>query len=187
MTEPPVLHFKRWCPDPRGVFEELLEYPWRQEHITMYGKTVPEPRKVLWFGPSDLSYTGKKNKAHEMTQLLRDIADYASITIKEKLGMDCYFNGVFANLYETGENYLGWHKDKEKGMTSPIIASVSFGATREFQIRRDSDSKIWRYQLDSGDLLIMHGDCQKYFKHQVPKRKKVTEPRINLTFRVWAT
>src|SRR5438876_1121395 len=38
-------------------------------------------------------------------------------------------------------------------------------------------------RLPHGSLLIMAGQTQKNFKHEVPKEPDITEPRINLTFR----
>jgi alkylated DNA repair dioxygenase AlkB len=37
--------------------------------------------------------------------------------------------------------------------------------------------------LENGSLLIMAGDTQRCWKHQLPKSKRVAEPRVNLTFR----
>ena len=34
-----------------------------------------------------------------------------------------------------------------------------------------------------GDLLVMDGDMQRHFQHSVPRRKRATGRRINLTFR----
>ena len=186
--QPPVLHVPGFCPDPNSVFEELLVYPWKQEQITMFGKTHNEPRKVMWFAPKGLTYfyAGKENEPLEMTQLLKDIGEYAAAVIKEQMDRDVEFNSVFCNFYKDGDNYIGWHADDEPGIASDLIASVSLGATRDFQVRRTSDKKTWTFPLANGDLAIMHSDCQENYKHCVPKRKKVKDPRINLTFRVYA-
>lgn len=186
MATPPVLHIKGFCPDPENVFKELSEYPWRQEKITMFGKTVDEPRKVMWFAQNgqEYKYAGKINKALEMTQLLIDIGEYASVIIKEHLGRTVEFNSVFCNYYNNGDQYIGWHADDEPGIASDIIASVSFGATRDFKVRNNK-KQVWTFPLGAGDLAVMYDDCQDNYKHSVPKRKKVTEPRINLTYRVY--
>ncbi|GAA5988379.1 hypothetical protein JCM10908_003538 [Rhodotorula pacifica] len=40
-----------------------------------------------------------------------------------------------------------------------------------------------RFVLDSGSLVVMQGTMQQFWKHQVPKEKKVEKCRISLTFR----
>lgn len=187
MVSPPVLHIHNWCPDPNTIFEELIEYPWRQEQIKMYGKTFNEPRRVMWFAPKGFSYTyaGKRNEPMEMTDLLQDLGVYVEDTVKNLLHTDVKFNSVFCNMYKDGNDYIGWHKDDERGLASPIIASISLGATRDFQVRRDFDKKTWTYSLANGDLAVMYGDCQENYKHQIPKRKRITSARINLTYRFY--
>lgn len=66
----------------------------------------------------------------------------------------------------------------------PVIASVSFGAPRDFYLRQNTDhTKKWSYQLGAGDVLLMEGTCQQNLMHAIPKRKNVSGERINLTFR----
>jgi len=153
----------------------------------MYGKTFDEPRRVMWFAPEEHTYVyaGKKNVPLPMTQLLIDLGGYAAAVIKEKLGREIEFNSVFCNLYQNGDNYIGWHADDEPGLASDLIASISLGATRDFKVRRNSDKATWTFPLGDGDLAVMYDDCQEKYKHSVPKRKKVTKPRINLTYRVY--
>lgn len=182
---PPVLHIKGWCPDPTGVYKELLEYPWRQEKLTMFGKTIEEPRKVMWFGPKSYTYAGRKNKPLKWTQLLIDLGELASDTVNKILGEEIGFNSVFCNLYKDGDNYIGWHADDEPGLASPIIASISFGASRDFKLQHNKSKEIWTFVLSTGDLVLMHADCQKNYKHSLPKRKRVKESRINLTYRFY--
>jgi alkylated DNA repair dioxygenase AlkB len=187
MANPPLLHIPGVCPDPTTVFEELKEYPWRQEKIAMYGKTFDEPRKVMWFAPKGHTYVyaGKKNEPLQMTQLLIDLGESAAAVIEDEIGRKVEFNSVFCNLYQNGDNYIGWHADDEPGLASDVIASISLGATRDFKVRRNSDKKVWTYPLAHGDLAVMYDDCQEKYKHSLPKRKKVTEPRINLTYRLY--
>jgi len=98
---------------------------------------------------------------------------------------DTEFNSVLANLYRDGNDKVDWHADDEEVLgVNPVIASVSLGAARKFRIRRkDRSSQPIDISLKSGDVLIMSGSTQRYWEHQVPRTKKVTEPRVNLTFR----
>ena len=81
---------------------------------------------------------------------------------------------------------MGWHSDDEKELgKNPVIASVSFGANRDFLFKHKFDKnhdKI-KVHLKTGSLLLMLGSTQHYWKHSIPKRLKVKDPRINLTFR----
>ena len=62
--------------------------------------------------------------------------------------------------------------------------SVSFGATRRFLLRRNNDhSDKWDCSLASGDVLIMKGSTQQHWMHSIPKMLRISQPRINLTFR----
>jgi alkylated DNA repair dioxygenase AlkB len=92
------------------------------------------------------------------------------------------YNAVLCNLYRDGNGSVGLHADDEPEM-GPVIASVSLGAERLFRLRRKDGSVAFSERLPHGSLLIMAGDTQKNFKHEVPKEPAVTQPRINLTFR----
>ncbi|MEO1452156.1 MAG: alpha-ketoglutarate-dependent dioxygenase AlkB, partial [Bacteroidota bacterium] len=85
-----------------------------------------------------------------------------------------------------GQDSMGWHSDDEPELGSnPVIASISLGAERDFQLRHKSRSDLptETLRLTHGSLLLMAGPTQHHWKHQLPKRKRVSEPRINLTFR----
>ena len=97
----------------------------------------------------------------------------------------CAFNSVLCNLYRDGRDSVAWHADDERelGLT-PVIASVSVGATRKFQLRSHGKSPS-RHDVDlaHGSVLIMRGESQREWVHQVPKTKTIVGPRLNLTFR----
>jgi alkylated DNA repair dioxygenase AlkB len=82
---------------------------------------------------------------------------------------------------------MGWHADDEPELgNQPVIASLSLGAERDFVMRcRDDEIVNKQYiKLQHGSLLLMAGDTQRYWQHSLPKRRKISEPRINLTFRL---
>ena len=81
---------------------------------------------------------------------------------------------------------MGWHSDNENELDlSKPIASLSFGAPRDFYLRHRSKNARQLLTLKTGDLLIMHPDCQKEWMHSIPARRKVLTPRVNLTFRCY--
>lgn len=155
---------------------------WKQEEVYVFGKKYKEPRKTAWYGDENCvySYSGKKNHpvpwTEELFQLKSDI---------EALIPGALFNSVLLNQYRDGNDKMGWHSDNEKELgKNPIIASVSLGATRFFDLKhRRIKSLKKRLELPSGSLLIMCGSTQENWLHQVPRQKKVKDSRINLTFR----
>lgn len=102
---------------------------------------------------------------------------------------DASFNSVLLNLYRDGADSMGWHSDDEPELGErPEIASLSLGATRRFRLRhrRRKDLEPVAIDLENGSLLIMKGETQRFWKHHVPKTKRVAESRVNLTFRnIW--
>ena len=92
------------------------------------------------------------------------------------------YNAVLCNLYRDGNDSVGLHPDAEPEM-GPVIASVSLGAERLFRLKRKGGSVAFWERLAHGSLIIMAGNTQKTFKHEVPKELGVIQPRINLTFR----
>jgi alkylated DNA repair dioxygenase AlkB len=108
--------------------------------------------------------------------------------IKEKVEdfMKVKFTTVLLNYYRDGNDSNGWHADNEKELgKNPIIASVSFGAKRVFQMKHNSiKEQKFKIELEHGSLLIMKGTTQHFWKHQIPKSTKNVGPRINLTFRI---
>jgi alkylated DNA repair dioxygenase AlkB len=95
------------------------------------------------------------------------------------------FNSVLLNLYRDGKDSVAWHSDDEPELgKNPVIASVSFGANRRFMFRHKRQKELkYELELTHGSLLMMKGTTQHFWQHQIPKVKKLTQPRINLTFR----
>ena len=92
---------------------------------------------------------------------------------------------MLLNLYRDGKDSISWHTDAEPELgINPVITSVNFGETRTFQLRHIKTKKKIDIELTHGSLLIMQGELQHYWQHQVPKTNKIIGERINLTFRV---
>ncbi len=96
------------------------------------------------------------------------------------------FTHVLLNRYRDGKDSMGWHRDNEKELgVNPVIASVSFGAFRDFHFRLyETKANKITLNLGHGSLLIMKGKTQHHWEHQLPKRANIVGERINLTFRV---
>jgi len=161
----------------KTLFETI---DWRQEEMKIYGKNIKFPRLTSWYGDNDKPYS------FSGITLSPNIWNKELTEIKSKIEPKCnaIFNSVLLNLYRNGNDSISWHTDAEKELgQNPIIASVNFGATRKFQLRHKNTKKKIEIDLKHGSLLIMQGELQHFWQHQVPKTKQNVDKRINLTFR----
>ena len=157
------------------------ETPWRNDPITVFGKTYPQPRMTSLHGHTTDSYgySGIVMQPNPMSKPLLDIKQKLHAFTKE------VFTTVLLNLYRDGQDSNGWHADNEKKLgINPVIASVSLGASRFFHLKHNNDkSQRLKLELTHGSLLLMEGATQHFWKHQIAKTAKKVNPRINLTFR----
>ena len=154
---------------------------WKQESMNMYGRKVDFPRLTSWYGDNDkpYSFSGVTLQPHDWTNEILSIKEKV-----EKLTM-VNFNSVLLNMYRNGNDSISWHTDAEKELgENPVIASVNFGATRKFQLRHIKTKEKLEIELTHGSVLIMQGELQHFWQHQVPKTSKPVLERVNLTFRV---
>jgi alkylated DNA repair dioxygenase AlkB len=155
---------------------------WQQDDIKVYGKIYPQPRLTALYGDEGLSYSYSNIKMvpHPWNILLQKIKTAVELVAKTN------FSTVLLNNYRDGKDSNGWHADNEKELgINPIIASVSFGAERVFQLKHNADkSQKIAITLQHGSLLLMKGTTQHFWKHQIPKTAKPIGTRINLTFRL---
>jgi alkylated DNA repair dioxygenase AlkB len=166
----------------QGWLRTLLhETPWTQPQIRLYGRQFTVPRQVAWYGDASARYrySGLVHEPLPWTPLLSEIRDL----IQPKVGAP--LNGVLLNLYRNGQDAMGWHSDDEPELgPEPLVVSLNLGATRRFDFRRKGTSRIEHsIELKHGSLLVMRGPTQHYWQHQIARTRKVTEPRLNLTFR----
>ncbi len=167
--------------DPDEVFEQLLsEIEWEDHFITLFGRSVKEPRQSAWFHNDGLAYRYSQSErlAQTFTPLLNDIMKQCTDIAEAS------FNSVLANLYRTGEDSMGWHADDEPELgREPVIASISLGAERRFDFRHRDSGDTASVVLPHGSLLVMRGQSQHEWVHRIARTKKVMTPRVNLTFR----
>ena len=156
------------------------EIDFEQHLVTIFGKTYPTPR-LESFHSDEIKcygYSGNKLVSKPLTDTLKLLLNQVDKST------DSTFNCMLINLYRDGSDSNGWHADNETELgKNPIIASLSFGATRRFDLKHNSAQEKFSIDLHSGDLLWMDNRIQNFYKHQIVKTKKVMEPRINLTFR----
>lgn len=162
--------------------EKLLQWflcesdiEWQTESFKIFGRIRKVPRLTAWFGDVGVTYryTGTDHVARGWPEPVLRIRN----RLARQTG-NC-FNFVIVNRYRTGADYMGWHRDAEKGV-QPEIASLSLGSTRLFRIRDELETRT--YNLGMGSMLFFDG----YLRHQLPKRAGQGGERVNLTFRTIA-
>ncbi len=152
------------------------------------GRWVELPRRQAGYGDSGTAYafSGSEVPARPWTPLLRELR------ARLRQATDVDPNYVLANLYRNGADHVGWHTDDERDLgPEPLILSLSFGATRDFQFRRRGEAArafdTVSLPLVSGSLLVMRHPTNASWKHQLPrrggKRPERVGPRLNLTWR----
>ena len=156
---------------------------WRQNLIRMYGRESPVPRLEAWHGDAGKSYTysGITQEPQPWTPELLEIKR----RVEPVAGVN--FNSVLINHYRTGADRVGWHSDDEELGKCPVIGSVSLGSERKLKFRhRQYRENGLREEilLEHGSLLVMRGETQHHWMHQIPRTACKVGPRINLTFRV---
>lgn len=165
----------------RRCYEALLKtIPWKNDEAVIFGKHIVTARKVAWYGDADYSYTysGTTKQALAWTKELLALKG-----IVEKLTA-AKFNSCLLNLYQDGSEGMSWHSDDESSLVkNSTIASLSFGAERKFCFKHKQTQQAVSLILENGSLLVMKNATQTYWRHCLPKSKRIKTPRINLTFR----
>ncbi len=154
---------------------------WQSEEVVILGERRRVPRLVAWYGEPEAIYT-YSGVRHEP---LAFPADLQAIRTRIQSLSGARFNSALANLYRDGRDGMGWHADNEPELgRNPVIASVSFGATRRFTLRhRWRKSLKQSIDLDDGSLLVMEGPTQHHWLHALPKTVRPIGERLNLTYR----
>jgi alkylated DNA repair dioxygenase AlkB len=155
---------------------------WTRREIRLYGRRIMMPRLIAWYADPgvEYEYSGQSSPHNDWTSELLAIKARVETISRHA------FNGALLNFYRDGNDSMSWHSDDERSLgVNPVIASISFGATRIFQLRhrRERSIKPLTLALTSGSLLIMSGETQHHWQHRLPKTKKATGERINITLR----
>ncbi|QDO89941.1 alpha-ketoglutarate-dependent dioxygenase AlkB [Ornithinimicrobium ciconiae] len=153
--------------------------PWQTKTITIMGRTNPMPRLICWVGDANYVFSGSTQEAQPWTPELADLRDRLAADTGAR------YNSVLLNLYRGGQDSIAWHSDDEPELgPTPTIASISLGSVRDFVLRRKDGKTVKQsVPLEHGSLVVMRDDSQSAWQHSVPKRARVSEPRVNLTFR----
>ena len=158
----------------------LQHLAWQPDEGMLFGQYYRTKRQVAWYGDEQYQYrySGALKQAHVWLPALWRLKQQ----VEQWVGHP--FNSCLANLYQDGTQGLGWHSDDEPNLgKNVVIASLSFGVTRKFSFKHKHTAYKVDLLLQSGQLLVMRGQTQQYWKHALMKSNKIIQPRINLTFR----
>lgn len=163
-------------------FDALLNtIEWKNDEAIIFGKKIVTKRKVAWYGDVSFEYTysNTTKTALPWTKTLLELKEIVEVECGES------FNSCLLNLYHTGDEGMAWHSDGEKDLKKDgTIASMSFGAERKFSFKHKQTQEKIELMLEHGSLLLMKDTTQTHWLHRLPPTKKVTGPRVNLTFRI---
>jgi len=178
-----VIYFGKIVPEEQAdlyfnVFMNSIE--WKNDEAIIFGKKIITKRKVAWYGDEGFSYTYSKTTkvALPWTKELLEL----KLMIEKISGAQ--YNSCLMNLYHSGEEGVSWHSDDEKSLgDAPNIASFSLGAERNFTFKHKINKQTISVFLEHGSLLVMKDRTQTHWLHSILKTKKISHPRISLTFR----
>lgn len=161
--------------------ESLLKtITWKNDQAFIFGKKIITKRKVAWYGDKPFKYT-YSNTTKKALPWTKELLELKTI-IEKEAGEN--FNSCLLNLYYNGQEGMAWHSDGETDLQKDgAIGSLSFGAERKFAFKHKQSKEKVALVLEHGSLLIMKGTTQSHWLHRLPPTTRITEPRVNLTFR----
>ena len=156
----------------------IADTAWRSQQIVLWGKRIDQPRLTAWHGEKHYTYSGLTLRPLPFTALQLQVKAAVEAVTGD------VFNSVLLNYYRDGRDSMGMHSDDEPELgPEPVIASVSFGATRPFTLKHKRTKQTVKLSLPGGSLLLMKGKTQACWQHGINKSTRVVGPRVNLTFR----
>ena len=161
--------------------EKLLNaIEWRNDEANIFGKKIITKRKVAWYGDKSFEYTYSNTTKYALPWT-KELLELKTVVEKETGER---FNSCLLNLYHNGDEGMAWHSDGETDLKKDgAIGSLSFGAERKFAFKHKQTSEKVELILEHGSLLVMKDTTQTFWLHRLPPTKRVTKPRVNLTFR----
>jgi alkylated DNA repair dioxygenase AlkB len=159
----------------------LTTIEWKNDEAVIFGRHIITKRKVAWYGNDNYNYA-YSNINRQALQWTKELLELKAL-VEKRTGE--IFNSCLLNLYHNGDEGMAWHSDDEKTLAeNSAIASFSFGAERKFSFKHKQTKEVINLMLEHGSLLVMKGTTQTHWLHCLPKSKRITTPRVNLTFRI---
>ena len=186
MRQSQITFWPNWLDGERAdslLSKSIHDSDWRRDVIRIASKTIPMPRFQQWFGNPKTSYTSSniRLQAVAFPNWIDELREKIEVQSGES------FNRALVNYYRDGSDSVDWHADDEAELGfEPLVASLSLGAERVFQLRHNLTKERLDISLPHGSLLLMGAGIQTYWQHRIAKTKKVDQARVNFTFRYMA-
>lgn len=164
------------------LFNYLLKnINWKHDQAVIYGKKIITKRKIAWFASLDFNYNYSGNDR------IAEPWDEEILKIKKilEVATNHTFNSCLLNLYHDGQEGMAFHSDDQNHLEKDTpVAIISLGAERFFKLRETKNKKVQnKLLLEKGSLLLMLGQTQVVYQHEIPKMLGIKTPRISLTWR----
>ncbi len=167
----------------RSVADEVMK-DMMKDCRADFSPTAGEGRSMARYGAT-YTYQGRPLKIYPWRDVL--------VSLKEQVQAACAsfdlnveFNAAVLNLYKDEKTDLPLHADTRaihQLGKEPVIACISLGSARPFQLVEKKTGKEQRFDLGHGDLYIMHGVSQSQYLHGAPAVERILLPRVSVTFR----
>jgi alkylated DNA repair dioxygenase AlkB len=154
-----------------------------EPEVNFFGKKCTQNRNVGFFSNESegYKYSGVLMKSQPFdnpnTLFLQKLIE----KVNEELDFET--NGILVNEYVDGSKYIGSHSDSEINLDSSYVAAISYGVTRKFRVRLIGGKGYQDFDHEPCSLLVMAGNFQSEYKHEIPKQLKIKDSRFSLTFR----
>jgi alkylated DNA repair dioxygenase AlkB len=140
---------------PQDFKQELLSFLETQQITQKQGPRWTEPRLTCWFSKNNVNYTysGITHKPLPWVTNL-DVLCNEIFKVYQVNGIEVKIpNSIMVNVYRDGSDYCSKHADDEDLFgVNPTIASLSFGATRDFQVF-ENNKLLHTYALKASPYL----------------------------------
>ena len=166
------------------IFNFLLkkDYEYHKPYMR-FGQMVKVPRGQASYTLDDsIHYNYGISGGSPVNTVMCDRLKEITKKVNEKLKTN--FNTILYNIYKDGNDCIGFHKDKETGWADNSgVATLSFGSERDFQIKEESTNITINTLHEKGHIIYLPYPMNHNFFHAIPKRKKIKDARVSLTFR----
>lgn len=157
-----------WASGASVLFEQMLAtVPWAEHERRMFNKVFLEPRMTAAY--PDIRQISQEG----LLQAMAALSDHYGVT----------YDGLWMNLYRSGQDGTGWHRDYPSCRKLECIVPVlTLGASRKFLIKPIKGGNSQTFIPSSGDLVVMGGRAQQDWVHCVPKEPGIPDARISVNF-----
>ena len=166
------------------IFEYLdgLEVEYHKQY-KRFNKIVKVPRgQASYTLNEDIHYDYKVSGGSPPNTVMTDRLKEITATLNAALGTN--FNTILLNKYKDGDDCIGYHRDRETGWREGTgFATLAFGAERDFLVKHEASGEVTSVPHKDGCAIHMPSPMNQEYFHCVPKRKRVKDCRISLTYR----